>query len=90
MNTNTIKKKLQEWYDTATPEQVVKEFEEVYWLWYWGWDQNDLTQHSVKIKFTDFNEMKTFSSRHSFVCQHLKPNYWSKYEYIDSTITSNS
>ena len=101
MNSQAIQNKLNEYYNTATPEQVVKEFEdmdvefvefvesETYWLWYWGWDQDDLTQHSTKLRFDDFNEMKTFSSKHSFVSQHLKPNYWSNYESY-TTITENS
>lgn len=91
MNTQTIKKKLQTYYDTATPEQVLREFEALgveftddgHWLWYWGWDTSDKTKHSEKLKFTNFNEMKTFSSRHSYSCQHFKPNYWSTYEFIE-------
>lgn len=96
MNTQAIQKKLDNYMETATPEQVVKEFEdlgvefeETSWLWYWGWDQNDLTKHSVKLSFTDFDEMKEFSSKHSFVSQHLKPNYWSNYE-LNTTNTRNS
>jgi len=54
-----------------------------YWEWYWGTDLNDLTKHSEKIKFTDFNEMKNFSAKHSYSCEHLKPNYWSSYDVIE-------
>lgn len=54
-----------------------------YWEWYWGTDLNDLTKHSEKIKFTDFNEMKDFSAMHSYSCKHLKPNYWSSYDVIE-------
>jgi len=97
MNVEAIKEKMERYFATATPEQIVKEFEDLgvefevsHWLWYWGWNQNDLTKHSNKIKFYDFDEMKEFSAKHSYSCQHLKPNYWSNYEYIDSTITDNS
>jgi hypothetical protein len=54
-----------------------------YWEWYWGTDQNDLTKHSEKIKFTDFDRMKNFSAKHSYSCEHLKPNYWSSYDVIE-------
>lgn len=55
----------------------------VYWEWYWGTDLNDLSKHSEKIKFTDFNQMQNFSAKHSYSCKHLKPNYWSVYDVIE-------
>lgn len=54
-----------------------------YWLWYWGHDQNDVTRHSPKIKFTDFDKMKTFSAKHGAEHSWMKPNYWSNYEKIE-------
>ena len=55
----------------------------IYWEWYWGTDLKDLTKHSEKLKFTDFDEMKDFSAMHSYSCKDLKPNYWSSYDVIE-------
>lgn len=53
-----------------------------HWLWYWGFNQKDLSVHSEKKKFTDFNKMKNYSSKHSFEHQWVK-GYWSNYEKVE-------
>jgi hypothetical protein len=54
-----------------------------YWLWYWGVNQNDVSVHSPKKKFTDFDKMKTYSAKHS--CKHkwIGKGYWSNYEKLE-------
>lgn len=54
--------------------------DKVYWLWYWGVNQNDLTKHSKPKKFIDFNKMKTYSSKHSKSHQWIGEGYWSNYK----------
>lgn len=51
-----------------------------YWLWYWGVNQDNKNEHSEKKKFTDFNKMKTYSSKHSYEHRWIGKNYWSNYE----------
>jgi hypothetical protein len=53
-----------------------------YWLWWWGENQEDLKIHSKKKKFTDFEKMKVYSSRHSKNHQWIGQKYWSNYEKI--------
>jgi hypothetical protein len=57
-----------------------------YWLWYWGISQTDTTIHSKKKRFTDFNKMKVYSSKHSKKHQWIGNNYWSNYDKIEKTI----
>jgi len=50
------------------------------WLWYWG----ILDKHSPeKIEFTDFDEMKAHSAKHSKEHSWLSGLYWSNYETKD-------
>ena len=53
---------------------------ETYWLWYWGVNQDNKNEHSEKKKFTDFDKMKTYSSKHSYEHRWIGKNYWSNYE----------
>ncbi len=53
---------------------------ETYWLWYWGVNQDNENEHSEKKKFTDFNKMKTYASKHSYEHRWIGKNYWSNYE----------
>lgn len=46
------------------------------WLWYWG----VYGLYSPKIEFTDFDEMKIFSAKHSAEHSWLGSAYWSNYE----------
>lgn len=52
---------------------------ETYWLWYWGVIQSDLTIHSPKKKFTDFDKMKEYSAKHSLKYKWIGNDYWSNY-----------
>ena len=51
-----------------------------YWLWYWGVNQDNKNEHSEKKKFTDFDKMKSYSSKHSYEHRWIGKNYWSNYE----------
>ena len=51
-----------------------------YWLWYWGVNQDNENEHSEKKKFTDFDKMKSYSSKHSYEHRWIGKNYWSNYE----------
>lgn len=53
------------------------------WYWYWGINQNDLTKHSPKLKFRNFNRMKEYSSIHSHKHKWIGEGYWSNYEKIE-------
>ena len=53
---------------------------ETYWLWYWGVNQDNKNEHSEKKKFTDFDKMKSYSSKHSYEHRWIGKNYWSNYE----------
>ena len=51
-----------------------------YWLWWWGIKTQDDVFISPKIRFDDFNKMKTHSAHHGADHQWLKPVYFSNYE----------
>ena len=55
----------------------------VYWEWYWGFNDNKPNVHSKKKKFTDFDEMKDHSSKHSAEYKWVGDGYWSDYDRID-------
>lgn len=54
-----------------------------YWLWYWGFSQDDLTIHSPKKKFFDFDKMKDYSANHSAKHQWIS-GYWSDYDQSEN------
>lgn len=54
-----------------------------YWMWYWGKNQSDLTNHSRPKIFYDFDKMKIYSGKHSFKYQDKYNYYWSNYEKIE-------
>jgi hypothetical protein len=55
----------------------------IYWEWYWGFSQDNLDLHSPKKKFTDFDKMKEYSSKHSYKHRWIGSGYWSDYDRID-------
>lgn len=59
----------------------MKTINKKYWLWYWG--QTDVSRHSPKKKFTDFNKMKGYSARHSAKHKWIGRSYWSQYDKIE-------
>jgi hypothetical protein len=50
------------------------------WVWRWG---PTLHESSEELTFTDFNEMKRFSTRHSLVTKPFHPEYWSGYDHLE-------
>jgi len=54
------------------------------WVWHWGIDQNNIQIHSADHVFSDFNEMKEFSSQHSFEHQWIGDGYWSDYDKVET------
>lgn len=68
-------------------EHTVKE----HWLWYWGNDQADTTNHSKPIRFDDFDAMKVFSADHSAAHKKHNTGYWSSYDkIIDNSVKEES
>jgi hypothetical protein len=58
--------------------------QKTHWLWWWGINHKRPNIHSRKKKFTDFDKMKEYSSKHSYNHKWIGPGYWSNYEKIEA------